>query len=417
MSELSASASETYTRSSPTPTPSKPAPSSAVVSGGTPATSTRPAPAAATATATTASASDPREERRAAAIVAADVRGTVEYRAAWDVELWKAIQAARLRRELEEQKKKALAALAKFVKSREQQATDSCELREREIGRREQRLVEEEKQVEKRKWRLAEMEKDLRNARQQLADARRRAEAEAQAEVRRAKEDAAHAVALQEQRIQASEAQTKRAEERLQQAQRDYLALSEEFHRFRTRELAGPSEKAANIEARLRTEFAVEQQALQDRLERRHTEREEQLTRRCRELEEENRRLTALATKRKEQMRRGVEEVARLTSLNSTLEGQLRQQSTRDAAVEVADSRKTKKQKALDDATPQAPAAEVVPLAKEIERLRCERRAILEGSAGALDVDSDVVRCLDARINDMLERLHSRGKPLQPVRG
>ncbi|RNF04161.1 hypothetical protein TraAM80_05313 [Trypanosoma rangeli] len=414
MSELGASTSETYTQQSSTLISSKLAPSAAAVSGNPAATPTRSAPAAATATvtATAALAPDRREQRKAAEMVVADVRGTVEYRAAWDVELWKAIQTSRLRRELEEQKKKALAALAKFVKSREQQAMESCELRERESGRREQRLVEEEKQIEKRKWRLAEMEKDMRNIRQQLVEARRRAEAEAQAEVRRAKEDAAHAVALQEQRIQAAEAHTKRAEERLQQTQRDYLMLSEEFHRFRTRELAAPPEKSTSIEARLRTEFAMEQQALQDRLERRHAEREEQLTRRCRELEEENRRLTALATKRKEQMRRGTEEVARLTSVNNALEGRLRQRSARDIAAEAADARKTEKQVVMGDATPQIPAVDVLPIAEEIERLRCERRAILEGSAGALDVDSDVVRCLDAKINDMLERLNGRGPSL-----
>ncbi|ESL11802.1 hypothetical protein TRSC58_00440 [Trypanosoma rangeli SC58] len=410
MSEMSASTSETYTQQSPTPISPKRAPSAAAVSGDPAATPTRSAPAAATETAVLAPGR--REERKAAATVVADVRGTVEYRAAWDVELWKAIQTARLRRELEEQKKKALAALAKFVKSREQQATESCELRERESGRREQRLVEEEKNIEKRKWRLAEMEKDLRNIRQQLAEARRRAEAEAQAEVRRAKEDAAHAVALQEQRIQAAEAHTKRAEERLQQTQRDYLMLSEEFHRFRTRELSAPPEKPASIETRLRTEFAMEQQALQDRLERRHAEREEQLTRRCRELEEENKRLTALATKRKEQIRRGMEEVARLTSVNNALEDRIRQRSAKDTTAEAADGIKTEKKVVVGDATPPIPAVDVLPIAEEIERLRCERRAILEGSAGALDKDSDVVRCLDARINDMLERLNGRGPSL-----
>ncbi|KAF8289980.1 hypothetical protein BCY84_22071 [Trypanosoma cruzi cruzi] len=411
MSGGSASASEAYVRPSPTP-----APSVNFTSGDTPPTPTRSTPAAAAAANFTdwaASKNGRGEERKAvAAAVAADVRGTVEYRAAWDVELWKAIQAARLRRQLEEQKKRALAALAKFVKLREQQATERCELREREIGRREQRLVEEEKQMEKRKWRLAEMEKDIQHMRQQLADARRRAEAEAQAEVKRAKEDAAHAVALQEQRIQAAEAQTKRAEERLQQAQRDYLALSEEFHRFRTRELAGPSEKATSVETRLRREFAVEQQALQDRLERRHMEREEQLTRRCRELEEENKRLTALATKRKEQMRRTAEEVEQLISAKKKIEHRLRRKSAIDATADVTDTVKKKKDLAVGDVISKVPAADVAPVAKELERLRSERRIILEGSAGALDQDSDVVRCLDARINELLERLQSRGYAL-----
>ncbi|EKF28496.1 hypothetical protein MOQ_007758 [Trypanosoma cruzi marinkellei] len=412
MSGGSGSASEAYVRPSPTP-----ALSVNFTSGDTPPTPTRSTPAAAANVAAPAASKNVRGEERkaAAAAVAADVRGTVEYRAAWDVELWKAIQAARLQRQLEEQKKRALAALAKFVRSREQQATERCELREREIGRREQRLVEEEKQMEKRKWRLAEMEKDMQHMRQQLADARRRAEAEAQAGVKRAKEDAAHAVALQEQRIQAAEAQTKRAEERLQQAQRDYLTLSEEFHRFRTRELAGPSEKATSVETRLRREFAVEQQALQDRLERRHMEREEQLTRRCRELEEENKRLTALATKRKEQMRRTAEEVEQLISAKKTLEHRLRQQSAIDAAADVKDTVKKKKDTAVGEVISKVPAADLVPVAKEIERLRSERRIILEGSAGALDQDSDVVRCLDARINELLERLHSRGYTLQPV--
>ncbi|KAH9599389.1 hypothetical protein LSM04_008783 [Trypanosoma melophagium] len=420
---------------SPAPVPvpvSVPIPAPAPVAKAT--TPTAPPAAAETratrgAASSTAAASVPapstrKEKRSAEAVVAASVRGTVEYRAAWDVELWKALQAARLQRQLEEQKKKALAALAKFIKIREQQAVANCEIKERDLVRREQRVAEEEKQIERRKWRLTEMEKDLRQLRQQLADARRRSEEDAMLEVQRAKEDAAHAVALQQQRVQAAEAQTQRAEERLQQAQRDYLALSEEFHRFRTRGLTAPPESITSVESRLRAEFAVEQQALQDRLERRHKDNEHQMLQRCRELEEENRRLTALATKRREQLRRTADDLAQLKQVNNSLEERLQRLSSAAPPAAAEDSTavtggKRKRTVGLKDGNivRETQAVNVASLVKEIERLRRERRTIVEDSAGALDEDSDVVRCLDARISDMVRELHAQNQEVQQVVG
>ncbi|KEG05705.1 hypothetical protein DQ04_19161000 [Trypanosoma grayi] len=63
------------------------------------------------------------------------------------------------------------------------------------------------------------------------------------------------------------------------------------------------------------------------------------------------------------------------------------------------------------------PVADVVFVSKEIERLRRERRAVVEGSAGALDEESDVVRCLDARISDLVEQLRTRGHSMQTMTG
>ncbi|ORC87839.1 uncharacterized protein TM35_000202480 [Trypanosoma theileri] len=416
----------------PVPVPvAVPIPASAPVAKAiTPPTTTRAAAvsSAADAVASAPAPSNHREKQGTEAAVAASVRGTVEYRAAWDVELWKAVQAARLQRQLEEQKKKALAALAKFVKTKEQHAVANCEIKERDLVRREQRVAEEEKQIERRKWRLTEMEKDLRQLRQQLADARRRAEEDAMVEVQRAKEDAAHTVALQQQRVQAAEAQTQRAEERLQQAQRDYLALSEEFHRFRTRGLTAPPESITSVESRLRAEFAVEQQALQDRLERRHKENEHQLLQRCRELEEENKRLTALATKRREQLRRTTDDLAHLKLVNGALEEQLQRLGTTATSAagataaedsNAASGGKKKRTAELKEGNvvQQAQSVHVSSLVKEIERLRRERRTIVEDSAGALDEDSDVVRCLDARISDMVRELHAHNQEMQQVVG
>lgn len=348
----------------------------------------------------------------AAASIANNVRQTVEYRAAWDLELWRAIQASKLRQQLETQKKKALTELSRLVKTREQQAVAGLEMREQEVSHREQRLAEEEKQMERRKWRLVEMEKDVRLLRQQLVDARRRAGTDAKVEVRRAKEDADHAIELQEQRVLAAEAQAKRADERLQQAQRGYLALSEEFHRFRTRELTSPPEKLSTVEARMRSEFVMEQQNLQDRLERRHQERLQQVEDRCSRLQEENSRLTELSIRRKEQLRRSADEIDRLKQLNRELEERLRKVGQKSLSIDSAADVKERKRCQRGVASPSLEAQadpDIAALVREVERLRSERRIIVETSAGALDEDSDVVRSLDKRINDILDQLRAHG--------
>ncbi|KAH8620448.1 hypothetical protein ERJ75_000054600 [Trypanosoma vivax] len=351
----------------------------------------------------------------AATSVVNSVRETPEYRVAWDLELWRAVQAAQLKQQLAEQKKKALAELARSVKAREQQAVACLELRERDIGRREQRLVEAEKQLEKRQWRLAEMERDLRRVRQQLTDARRRAKEEAAAEAQRAKDDAMHAVELSEQRVQAAEAQAKRADDRLQQAQRDYLALSDEFHRFRTRELTTPPEKLSAVEGRLRTQFIAEQEALRKQLELRHVEQQQELSDRCRKLEEENKHLTALATKRKEQLRRSTSDVEHLRQLNKVLDERV-QQLEAAAGKAFGQARATAAgssgSAAALPASAMAGAGAASAIAREVDRLRRERRFIVEGSGGALDENSDVVRALDKAINDMVEQLNCLGPHL-----
>lgn len=328
------------------------------------------------------------------------LRRSTEYRAAWDMELWKAVQAERFRQQLERQRANALVDLARTVKQKEEAAMDAIAQRSAAIGAKEARLEREWKAVAQQKARLAEGEKGLRRMRQQLLDAQRRVEDEVRAQVRRANDDITHKALMLQERVKTAEAQAQRAEERQRQAQADYLELHEAFHRYRTQQLTGegrgaagsggsvrpstgedPSEQAAAQTLRLRLEHQEEMRLLRESLQQQHREELAEILQQNKTLTEQNRRLTGALARRREQLR----------SHTSGGEGGGRGKQTR------ADPPATSQQQQLHRSS--------LELTKELERLRRERTQLVKESAGAITEGDLVMRRLDARIHQLADVL------------
>lgn len=322
------------------------------------------------------------------------LRQSAEYKAAWDMELWKAVQAERFRQQLERQRARAMADLARSVKQKEQDAVEAVERRSAALTAKEAKLERELRAVAQAEARLAERERGVRRMRQQLLDAQRRVEDEVRAQVRRANDDITHKALMLQDRVKAAEAQAQRAEERQRQAQSDYLELYEEFHRFRTQQLTtggGSGQRAAAEEGervaaeilKLRTEHQEEMRLLREGLEQRHRQELDDVLRRNRELEEQNRRLTGALARRREQLRN-----IRGGGAEAGTDGDA---SSRNGPKVRGDEQTLPPQQSRLSWSP----AEVT---KELDRLRRERTHLVEESAGAIGEQDSIVRRLDARI-------------------
>ncbi|EPY22625.1 hypothetical protein STCU_08201 [Strigomonas culicis] len=273
------------------------------------------------------------------------------------------------------------------AQAREQQA--GLAQRATALDLREEKVRVGEAQLVQKQQRVAEMEKDLRRMRQQLLEAQRRVEEEVRAQVRRANADIAHQSRILQERVLAAEAQTKKAEERQRQSHNEYLQLYESFNRFRTEQLTASAEGPAgrvllDSQAQvqqLRTQHMEELRLAVERVEQRCGAQLAELSARCRELEDQNRRLTAALARRREQ---------------------LEQYRHRDGDGKRA-------RPAAATAAAPAPRQQlplpITELSDELGRLRRERVLLVEGSAGALSAADDVVLRLDRRIKEMESQL------------
>jgi centrosomal protein CEP120 len=244
------------------------------------------------------------------------IRETDEYRAAWDVEVWKALQVKQFQAEFKESKRKETEAFRKTLEVKEKETLAKVDRQERELLTRERRIVEEEKLLERRRQKLVEQEKDVKSVQQKLEEHRRALDAEAELRVQRVKEDLAHRLELFQQKLAHSEDNTRRFEERLHASQGEYMKLFEEFSNFKTQQLANPDVHAAAQVERLRTDHNLEMMSLQDRLDRRHQEQIMSLTHRSQQLDSQVTTLsTALASKKQSAHSRGVEIAKLSTSL------------------------------------------------------------------------------------------------------
>ncbi|CCW69688.1 unnamed protein product [Phytomonas sp. Hart1] len=298
-----------------------------------------------------------------------DIRKTEEYQAAWDLELWKAIQAERFRRQLEQHRTRALKDLAQLVKRKEEETTTAMARRGEGLKAREASLEKEAAALKRRERALGESERGLQRVRQQLLEAQRRVEEESSEHARQLHE-ATHRASLLQARVQAAELQAQRAEERQRQTHADYLRLYADLRRERCEgaPAGGGGEPDDARVGPLREHYVEEQRLLRERMEQRHRAALAEVTQRCRELEAHNEHLAAALARRREQLR------AR------------RRQDNRG-----------------DDET--SPSPSEAGLRRELGRLVEERAALLEGSAGAIDLENPVVLRLDARLNGIRRQL------------
>lgn len=372
------------------------------------------------------------ESRAPVAAAAHDVRDTVEYRAAWDLELWKAVQADRFRKELEKQRSAAFADLERLVKRREREARVALQQRTTAVALREEAVQAEETRLTERQQRVSDMEKEVRRMRQQLLDAQQRVEDEVRAQVRLANDTIAHRARLLEERVKAAEAQARRADERQRLAQQEYLSLYEAFSRYRTQQLTssgstsggatatamgGTASSSFSVE-QLRAQWETEHQLQLERQAQRHASDMAAAQQRCRELEEQNRRLTGALARRREQLRRHTENASPPPLPTSVL-----QRPPSHAGREDREGPSATDTAALLSSTPSSnvgaatnallrPAQNTEILrdfvertSRELHRLETERLSLVEGSSGALRETDTVIVRIDTRIRELREHL------------
>lgn len=329
-------------------------------------------------------------------------RNTVEYRAAWDLEVWKAVQAERFRRQLEKHKITALEELRRRMKVREKQELAGLMERRKEAERREEVLKAEELKQRQQRSRLEEGEKELAKARHQLLEAQKRVEEEIRVQVRRANEDFEHKSLLLRDQVKMAESQTKRLEERLARSEADYLVLFEEFHRFRTEHVTlngSASPMTSGVEGGtttsqlllegLRARHAEEMRLLQDRLEQKASHEIQDWRRRYESLEQENKKLVAALARRREQLR---------ISSTSTKGGSSAEPAARASPNGSPNSLLSFKLNPGENISPR-----LIAIAVELDRLQRERSRLIEDSGGALDNGDAVVDRLSARIATLME--------------
>lgn len=370
----------------------------------------------------------------APAAAAPDVRDTVEYRAAWDLELWKAVQADRFRKQLEKQHGVAVADLARSVRQREKMAKEEVAQRTAAVAAREEAVKAAEVQLAARQAKTAEAEREVRRMRQQLMDAQQRVEDEVRAQVRLANDTIAHRARLLEERVKAAEGQAKRADERQRQSQEEYLALYEAFSRYRTQQLTSTStlngggggggllavsSTAATSSAlgpafqleQLRAQWDAEQQLQLDRQAQRHRAELATVQERCRELEEQNRRLSAALARRREQLRHikasGAEAAATQASPSpAPPHGEENKGKGIGTISSAGASPAPPAGTPLPASVPDAATREVVErLVRELHRLGTDRVSLVEGSGGAVRETDAVIVSMDARARDLQRQL------------
>lgn len=313
-------------------------------------------------------------------------RDTVEYKAAWDLEVWKAVQAERFRKQLERHKQTALAELQQRLKRQEKEGQAILEKTRSSLLDREEKLKAEELRLQKQRQRMENTERELVAARQQLREAQKHAEDEIKIQVRRANEDFEHKSVLLRDQAAAAEARARRLEDRLARSEADYMQLFEEFHRFRTDHVSGANggggsaahdSSISRLES-IRACHAEELRNLKEKLEQNAEYKLLQMQRRCEDLERENRHLATALARRRE----------RLRAVEAASEGERRTVGTVPATVPPA----------------VPPTKEMIALSVELDRLRSERVRLVEESGGALSDADPVLRRISEQIRLIEER-------------
>lgn len=358
-----------------------------------------------------------------------DVRDTAEYRAAWDLELWKAVQAERFRKELDKHRAAAFAELDRVVRRREKEARIALHQRTAAVALREEAVKADEARLAEWQQRVSDMEKDVRRMRQQLLDAQQRVEDEVRAQVRLANDTIAHRARLLEERVKAAEAQARRADERQRQAQQEYLSLYEAFSRYRTQQLTAPagsenpsggggvvatsapsSAVAALQLEQLRGQWSAEHQLQLERQAQRHATEIDAVQRRCRELEEQNTRLAAALARRREQLR-SLKAAAPSQSRLPAAEAVGSEPAPAAAAASLRPAHSPAPGRATTGASSTSTTAAtavrdaVERTTRELRRLEGERAALVEGSSGALREGDAVIVRIDARMRELRAHL------------
>ena len=249
------------------------------------------------------------------------LRHTPEYRVAWDLELWKAVQKKKAEKEVKDFKRRLQDEARGSLLIQEKEIKREMEKTLKELSTRQKKLEEDEARQEKRRVRLLEAEKELDRRMTALSDQRRRVEEDADARAKRLKAEYTHREEIVNSKLHQTEEALKRSEERLQVSQKEYMRLWEDFSAFKTRQLTERNEapETAAME-RLRQQHHYEMIQLNERLEREHRGSINNIIERLETSHQE-------VSKLNRQLASGKERIRHLEQLNNRLGAQLEAQA------------------------------------------------------------------------------------------
>eukprot|EP01062_Namystynia_karyoxenos_P081631 TRINITY_DN9007_c0_g1_i1.p1 TRINITY_DN9007_c0_g1~~TRINITY_DN9007_c0_g1_i1.p1 ORF type:complete len:460 (+),score=177.59 TRINITY_DN9007_c0_g1_i1:90-1382(+) len=216
------------------------------------------------------------------------IRSSPEYAAAWELELWKRQQQTAFARRLEEERRRATAAHAEQLQMRAKEQEREHQRRMQALGQLDERRERDLEAAHERRQQLQQCEQELRRRREDIERERLAAAAECEARLRRGKEEASHRVAMEQLKQRQLEHQNKELAARLEDAERRYQKLWDDFADFKHCALTRPhdeEQKAAQerVAAAHKEELAA--------LRREHGAREDRMQRQLDELREKHAKL------------------------------------------------------------------------------------------------------------------------------
>jgi centrosomal protein CEP120 len=265
-----------------------------------------------------------------------DIRDTPEYAAAWDLELWRAVQTAKMQKELRAAERKALDEMKARVQQKEKAELAQVEKRMRDCAAREGSLAKATDALERRKAKVKEVEVELRRQLDETDEFRKRLDAECDARVARIKEEVSHKLELQHQRLVESQEHVKRAEDRAATAQKEYMKLYEEFSDFKTRMLSQSGPALAQQLDALRTQHESHLVVASERHDRRMLDMQRAHREVVDKLSAELAKARDVAASKREAAKSGSQAAQRLTEERDNARGECRRLAAALAQAENA---------------------------------------------------------------------------------
>lgn len=325
-----------------------------------------------------------------------DIRNSPEYAAAWDLELWKAVQLQKIQHELRSYECKGVDDAHSRILKYERDTMHQIEMKLKEVIIKEQKLASQQDQISKRRSKLIELETVLKRQIEETDDFRKRIEDEANTRVKRVKEEVMHKMELLHQRLLESQDQAKRSEERTTSSQREYLKLWEDFSEFKTKtlSLAAPQFRQQLNDALSHQES--QKLLVQERHDRRIQELEQHHQERYEQLHRDHQKISEQYVHRREQCRSLQHALAAVEAERNELSteiGRLRQQ------LGSCSERHTKPQSI--PVIRNVNAEVMSSIQSEVSRLQKERANLLTNFGGTYHSGSAIILDLDNKIRKL----------------
>eukprot|EP01063_Lacrimia_lanifica_P004792 TRINITY_DN12725_c0_g1_i1.p1 TRINITY_DN12725_c0_g1~~TRINITY_DN12725_c0_g1_i1.p1 ORF type:complete len:376 (+),score=146.37 TRINITY_DN12725_c0_g1_i1:56-1129(+) len=165
------------------------------------------------------------------------LRATPEYRAAWEVELWKRREEARFQKRLADALQKATDARLERIREREHALEEEYRIKQRELAKMEEKRLREQAEFRDKRQLLDECENVLRRRKEELEKEYTLRLRECEDKLRRSKEDTAHKVNMEQIKQRQLAASNDELKQRVAELEAKHRELWEDIARSKQGEL------------------------------------------------------------------------------------------------------------------------------------------------------------------------------------